>query len=121
MATVSLLVQGGTIGPLASRLFPAVDPAEEDSLDEERTQVKELAARAAAEVEDPPTDTSDDADGASAKGTPVGRYSHRVRRLEAARAALLDARDDGIFDAEVLSDALVRLDAEQVALETFQR
>lgn len=118
VATASLLVQGGTIGPLASRLFPAADPAEESSLDEERTQVKELAARAAAEVEDPSTDHPDGADGTS---TPEGRYSLRIRRLEAARAALLDARDDGIFDAEVLSAALVRLDAEQVALETFQR
>ena len=33
------------------------------------------------------------------------------------RAALLDARDDGVFDAEVLSHALAVVDAAQIGLE----
>lgn len=37
--------------------------------------------------------------------------------LAAQRAALLDARDDGVFDAEVLSHALAVVDAAQIGLE----
>ncbi len=37
--------------------------------------------------------------------------------LQAQRIALLDARDDGVFDAEVLTHALAVVDAEQIGLE----
>ena len=38
--------------------------------------------------------------------------------LEAQRSALLDARDNGTFDADLLADVLATLDASQIALET---
>lgn len=48
-----------------------------------------------------------------------GRGLKRVELdvLQAQRMALLDARDDGVFDAEVLSHALAVVDAEQIGLE----
>ena len=33
------------------------------------------------------------------------------------REALLDARDNGLFDADVLADALANLDASEIAIE----
>ncbi len=43
--------------------------------------------------------------------------ARRLAVLEAQRTAILDARDDGSFDAEVLESLLQNLDAEQIALE----
>jgi CPA1 family monovalent cation:H+ antiporter len=42
---------------------------------------------------------------------------YRLAVLAAQRSALLDARDDGTFDADVLEDALANLDADQIAIE----
>ena len=41
----------------------------------------------------------------------------RLDVLAAQRAALLDARDDGVFNADVLSHALAVVDAAQIGLE----
>ena len=43
--------------------------------------------------------------------------AHRLEVIAAQRAALLDARDDGTFDAELLEKALANLDAAQISLE----
>ncbi|MEU4745260.1 sodium:proton antiporter, partial [Actinosynnema sp. NPDC023658] len=55
------------------------------------------------------------------QGTPreegASERQHRLSVLTAQRDALLDARDDGAFDAEVLSHALRNVDATQLALE----
>lgn len=37
--------------------------------------------------------------------------------IDAQRQALLDARDDGVFDARMLGSALAALDADQISLE----
>jgi CPA1 family monovalent cation:H+ antiporter len=37
-------------------------------------------------------------------------------RLHAQRTALLDARDDGTFDADVLASALTNLDADEISI-----
>jgi hypothetical protein len=42
---------------------------------------------------------------------------HRLKVIAAQRSALLDARDNGTFDADVLANALVNLDASQIAIE----
>ena len=42
---------------------------------------------------------------------------HRLAVIAAQRSALLDARDHGTFDAELLEKALANLDASQIALE----
>jgi monovalent cation/hydrogen antiporter len=42
---------------------------------------------------------------------------HLLAVLAAQRAALLDARDHGTFDADVLANALANLDASQIAFE----
>lgn len=110
VATASLLLQGSTIGALAGRLFPAADPEEEASLLAERDQLRELTAQAAEEI----------AQEHAAAGPSPGPDEHalRIEQLEAARTILLDARADGTFDADVLSEALLRVDTEQIALET---
>ena len=47
----------------------------------------------------------------------IGTLGAKLGSVEAKRTALLNARDDGIFDAALLSHALDVLDAEQIALE----
>jgi hypothetical protein len=42
---------------------------------------------------------------------------HRLAVLAAQRSALLDARDNGTFDADILENALANLDASQIDLE----
>ena len=37
--------------------------------------------------------------------------------IAAQRSALLDARDNGTFDADLLANALANLDASQIAIE----
>ena len=108
VATLSLLLQGGTIGPLLRRIAPAVDEAEvAGHTGAEQARIVELLRSSAGTVaEAPPRE-----DGfAAAK-------DHRLAVLGAQRSALLDARDHGTFDAEVLEQALADLDATQIALE----
>jgi CPA1 family monovalent cation:H+ antiporter len=52
--------------------------------------------------------------------TPEGflaEMKYRLAVLAAQRAALLDARDNGTYDADVLADELANLDAAQIALQ----
>ncbi|MEH6781804.1 MAG: cation:proton antiporter [Rhodoglobus sp.] len=42
---------------------------------------------------------------------------HRIAVIDAQRTALLDARDNGIFDADLLENALDNLDATQITLQ----
>ncbi|MGU3410664.1 cation:proton antiporter [Microbacterium sp. M1A1_1b] len=126
VAGLSLLLQGGTIGPLLRRVSPPTsDQAAQDT--EERRRLMGVMRAAAEQV------TAASADAATT--TPRTREEleatdpaelrawfgrEKVRRLQvldAQRSALLDARDDGSFDAEVLESVLGNLDAEQIALE----
>ncbi len=113
VAGLSLVLQGATIGPLLSRLRTDQDPAEEErQRAEERDQVVELMRTSGSGVPEPPHP-----DGEPTGATFESAKTHRLAVIAAQRAALLDARDDGTFDAELLEKALANLDAAQIALE----
>lgn len=117
VAALSLLVQGGTIGPLLRVLAPAVDPAATgERTRSERTRIFELLRTSAATVPAPPHQD----DPHSPEGFEVSRR-HRLAVLGVQRSALLDARDNGTFDAEVLAIALANLDASQINIEMRSR
>ncbi|RPE84567.1 sodium/proton antiporter (CPA1 family) [Curtobacterium sp. PhB137] len=122
VALLSLVVQGSTIGPLLRRIAaPVPDTAAKDT--EERGRLLELMRTAAEQV--PGTSEAgprtreelEAADPAELRAWMGREKARRLAVLEAQRAAILDARDDGSFDAEVLESMLQNLDAEQIALE----
>jgi NhaP-type Na+/H+ or K+/H+ antiporter len=124
VAGFSLLLQGGTIGPLLRRISPpAADRAEADVEERGRLLVVMRAAAEATQADDPTRSTPrtreelEAADPAELRAWLGQEKVRRLRVLDAQRAALLDARDDGTFDAEVLESVLRNLDAEQIALE----
>ncbi|GLZ51395.1 cation:proton antiporter [Actinomycetospora sp. NBRC 106378] len=120
VATLSLLVQGGTIGPLLGLLAPPPDPdAAEDAAEQreaDRTRLLALVRTAAEGIPEPVP-----AEGEPRADTVQAQVRWRVAVLEAQRAALLDARDDGTFDADALEEALANLDASQIAIELRAR
>lgn len=113
VAALSLLLQGGTIGPLLRRIAPKVDQAAVDANAEgERERIIELMRTSSEALPAP----------ARAEGVPTPEYlalaqDHYLAVLSAQRSALLDARDNGTFDADVLASALESLDASQIAIE----
>ncbi|MCS7475842.1 cation:proton antiporter [Umezawaea endophytica] len=111
VALMSLVVQGGTIGPLLRRITPAADPAAADEQTAaEWAGIVELLKSSAETV--PPLP--------EVERTPEGfttAKTHRLAVIAAQRSALLDARDNGTFDADVLANALANLDAAQIAIE----
>ncbi|WP_193636194.1 cation:proton antiporter [Brachybacterium subflavum] len=173
VATLSLLIQGGTVGRLANRLFPAGEAdAEAEEFDRrQREAIFDLLAGAAAAAggsstigtadgergidgegvdESGPDERGPDQRGADENGSsrpgdgevPAGHDGgderngrsgaapdrdgspgHRpdkaemLRILRAQRKALLDARDDGLFDAEMIEHVLATIDAEQISVE----
>lgn len=103
LAGGSLLLQGTTLGALARRLRPepsAQHAEREQAEHDELLQLLELTASAEREKD---VERSDRA--------------AELAVLRAQRDALLDARDDGTFDGEMLSHALTAVDAQQIALE----
>ncbi|GAA1456941.1 cation:proton antiporter [Williamsia maris] len=112
VATMSLLVQGGTIGPLLRSITPSPGPDAPDETEAaERTRLNELLRAVTGDVPSP-TASSD---------TPrpqqfAEQRDYRLAVLAAQRSALLDARDDGTFDAEVLARMLANLDADEIAI-----
>jgi len=141
VAALSLLVQGGTIGALVRRIAPKVDQlAEEERATAERMRLFALLKASAATVPTPAVvgdeveigavdgNQLDGGDHAAADGDADDDYAprrarfeadkrHRLAVIGAQRTALLDARDNGIFDADVLENALDNLDATQITLE----
>ena len=113
VAALSLVVQGGTIGPLLRRIAPKVDQAAlDEQTDAERSRLVEILRTSAETVPGLPP----------AEGDPTperfrATRDHRLSVIAAQRSALLDARDNGTFDAEVLANALANLDASQIAME----
>jgi NhaP-type Na+/H+ or K+/H+ antiporter len=113
VAALSLLVQGGTIGPLLKLISPKGDLAAlEEQAVAERDRIIEIMRTSADALPAPPRP----------EGDPTPEYlvvaqSHYLAVLTAQRSALLDARDNGTFDADVLADALANLDAAQIAVE----
>jgi CPA1 family monovalent cation:H+ antiporter len=111
VAGLSLLLQGGTIGPLLGLITPKA-PADDQEMDAETMRIGELMRTGIEAIPKPrvPEDAP----------RPVQFEVMRKYRLEvltAQRSALLDARDHGTFDADVLADALATLDADQIAIE----
>ncbi len=112
VAAMSLALQGGTIGLLLRLLAPK--SGQEDSDAQTRAEVLrifELLRTSGATIAEPPH---------PADATPeafTAARDHRLAVIAAQRAALLDARDNGTFDADVLADALANLDASQIAIE----
>jgi len=113
VAALSLLVQGGTIGPLLRRLAPPVDEAAvAERADAERTRLFEILRSSSADVEEPEVHER--------QPRPEqfeARKRYRLEVIAAQRAALLDARDNGTFDADLLEDALSNLDADEIAID----
>jgi CPA1 family monovalent cation:H+ antiporter len=108
VAAGSLLLQGGTLG-LALKIVKtsAADPAAER---EERARLLELLHEAGEAVPLPQT----------RERTPESFNAHkaaRLQRIRAQRDALLDARDDGTFSADVLAGALSNLDADEISID----
>ncbi len=103
LAGGSLLIQGATL-PLVVRWLsrPATDEDRQGDADE-RDRLFDLMKQTAEQE----------------RNRVAGRGLKRVELdvLNAQRTALLDARDDGVFDAEVLTHALAVVDAEQIGLE----
>lgn len=113
VAAVSLLVQGSTVGPLVGALAAKDDRADASEREaEDRRQVLELMRESAQAVPKPerPADLPRDQIFRQEK-------AYRLAVLAEQREALLDARDNGIYDADVLADELAGLDATQIALE----
>ena len=100
VAAISLLLQGGTLFLLIRWIKPLTDNP--TALAEERGKVLQLVRDVADSVRTEP--------GESYK-------EHRLKQLGASRGALLDARDLGVYDSEILSGALAAIDAEQIALD----
>ncbi|MFB7723926.1 MULTISPECIES: cation:proton antiporter [unclassified Nocardia] len=113
VALMSLVVQGGTIGPLL-RILPAdTDPGEsEEQTQTELTRIMEMLRESAQTVPEPPHP-----DGEPSRETFETSRDHRLAVISAQRSALLDARDNGTFDADVLANALANLDATEIAIE----
>ncbi|MDR6973221.1 sodium:proton antiporter [Leifsonia shinshuensis] len=108
VAAGSLLLQGGTLTLVLRLVKPAgIDPqAERD----ERRRLMELLFEAGKTVPLPST----------TERTPevFAEYkAARLAQLRAQRDALLDARDDGTFSADVLEGALVNLDADEISID----
>lgn len=112
VAVLSLLIQGGTIGPLLRLIAPKVDQkALEKQNDGERAQLFELMRVSGESVQEP----RPEGDPSVEQLETAKRY--RLAVIAAQRKALLDARDNGIFDADVLAHALANLDATQIAID----
>ncbi|GAA2569479.1 sodium:proton antiporter [Winogradskya consettensis] len=116
VAAMSLLLQGGTIGPLMSLLTPRTGPAATDADHQataELTRIMTLLRSSAETIPDPPKPSGDTP---TPEAFTTAKH-HRIAVIEAQRSALLDARDHGTFDADILAGELANLDASQIALE----
>jgi monovalent cation/hydrogen antiporter len=114
VAALSLLIQGGTIGPLLRAITPEPDPAAERAATKaEWTRLLDLMHDSAADVPAAEPRADDD----RSQEAFAAAKAHRMAVIEAQRAALLDARDEGAFDADLLANALANLDAAEISLE----
>lgn len=97
VAAMSLLIQGGTLNALIRRVKPATPDPQLAS--DEHARLMELL---------------DDVTLERNEGTVK---QQALALIAARRATLLDARDDGTFNAAVLESALDALDAQQVSVQ----
>lgn len=106
VAAISLLLQGGTLSALIRILKPNGDDPEVRK--EEQEKVLQLIRDTAGA----PQRTDSDAAAARAMG-----IDERLKQIQSSRDALLDARDEGVFSADVLGSALASLDAMELAMD----
>lgn len=116
VAATSLALQGGTIAPLLRLLTTRADSRtiDQQPITEQR-QITELLQTTAESVPFPLAERQ----GTSETTAPMG--AHQLAVITAQRVALLNARDNGTFDADLLANELAKLDASQIAIETGGR
>ncbi|WP_413353318.1 cation:proton antiporter [Microbacterium sp. 1P06AB] len=113
VAVVSLVGQGATVAPMVTALTSAGSQEETRQREhEERRHILELLRDSAATV--PPAERRADADRSQIFEVESAR---RLEVLAVQRRVLLDARDSGTFDADVLAHELAVIDASQIAIE----
>ncbi|MFJ6679696.1 cation:proton antiporter [Microbacterium sp. NPDC091382] len=113
VAVLSLVGQGATVAPLVTALTPADSQEETRQRErEERRHILDLLRDSAATV--PAAERPADADRSRIFEIESAR---RLEVLAVQRKVLLDARDSGTFDADVLAHELAVIDASQIAIE----
>ena len=113
VAALSLVVQGASMSPIARLLSPPTDAAaEQEQSDADTTRLMELL-RSTSEAIPHPDRNDDEPRHAQFQA----EKDYRVAVLQAQRTALLDARDNGTFDADLLTTMLADLDASQIAIQ----
>ncbi|KQW49297.1 cation:proton antiporter [Nocardioides sp. Root1257] len=142
VAAGSLVVQGGTLPWLVSRLGLAQDPDPTANAAERHDLMTEMVVAAQAALEDPdlrrPDGTPYDAavvertrgaaamradDEEAQEGRVVSQQYRELRlvMIDAMRDSLLRARSDGTYSSETLEHALTVLDADQITTELLGR
>lgn len=118
VAVVSLALQGGTIGPLVRLLAPRSDPeAAAARTRAELDRLLEIMRTAASSLPEPPPLERPERIDQDAIDAFQARRVHQIAVLHAQRDAILDERDNGTFDSDVLADALANIDAAEIDLE----
>ena len=113
VAVLSLVGQGSTVAPLVTVLTSAESQEETRQRErEERRHILEMLRESAATV--PAAERPADADRSQIFEIESAR---RLEVLAVQRRVLLDARDSGTFDADVLAHELAVIDASQIAIE----
>lgn len=117
VAAASLLLQGGTLSAFVSWIKPAL-PDDEVS-NGERGRIIALLAEIERDVTASAAQQADvsRADAALRVDDHAAWKKRTLNIIAAQRSALLDARDDGAYSAEVLNSALTNLDADQISIE----
>jgi CPA1 family monovalent cation:H+ antiporter len=103
VAILSLLMQGGTVGLLVSWLWSRGkdDTAAQQYAESEHDQIRLLLEQAGARV---------------GRDGQMSETSYHLAVCGAKRIALLDARDDGVVDAEAFRVALMNVDVDELVL-----
>ncbi|MDO8187749.1 cation:proton antiporter, partial [Conexibacter sp. CPCC 205706] len=109
----SLLLQGSTL----PRLVRVLGTTREDRDEADAAERERLTTLLRAAAEDALLAHPVDHDGERTAEQALAWKRQRLAVIDAQRAALLDARDDGAFSAAALNSALATLDADQISLE----
>jgi len=126
VAAASLLIQGYTLPVLVRRVLPPSNRIEQESRERKALSAKLRAAGTAVLLEaglDPAAPFPDLASGPMPPANPPGPEEERaaialqMRMIEAQRAVLLAARDNGAYSSETLGSALAALDASEIDLQ----
>ena len=117
VAVLSLMIQGGTLGPFLRLIKPRLDhTADDDYMVREQARVADLVNSEVARLPEPPAPL-----GEPPQTQSEAQRRYRLDLIDLQRSALLDARDEGILDTEALAEALAKLDADQIALQVQTR